>query len=135
MIGIIDTSAVIRLFIDDGPIPDGLEKFLTEVERGNAIALAPELMLFEAANVLYKKMLRGELTSEEAKSLLDEITRLPIRREGHVPIIQRSFAIAENTNLTVYDSLFLVLAEYRNGVLFTGDNKLLQAAKDLGLAP
>ncbi|MDD3473940.1 MAG: type II toxin-antitoxin system VapC family toxin [Syntrophaceae bacterium] len=135
MIGIIDTSAVIRLFIDDGPITEGLEKFLREVERGNAIALAPELMLVEAANVLYKKMLRDELTSEEAKSLLDEITRLPIRREGHDQILQRSFAIAENTNLTVYDSLFLSLAEYRSGVLFTGDNKLLQAAKGMGLAP
>lgn len=135
MIGIIDTSAVIRLFIDDGPITDGLEKFLTEVERGNAIALAPELMWVEAANVLHKKSLRGELTTEEATALLDEIIKLPIRQEGHDQILQQAFSIADSKNLTVYDSIFLGLTEYRNGVLFTGDKKLLQAAKDMGLSP
>ncbi len=55
MIGVVDTSALIRLFIPDGPIPEGFEKFLSGVERGNNMAIAPELLLVESANVLDRK--------------------------------------------------------------------------------
>lgn len=45
MIGVIDTSGLIRLFIPDGPIPEGSEGFLKEVESGNSAAIAPGLHL------------------------------------------------------------------------------------------
>ena len=47
MIGVIDTSALIRLYIPDGAIPRGFEEFLRGVERGNNMAIAPELHLVE----------------------------------------------------------------------------------------
>ena len=59
MIAVIDTSAFLRLFIPDGPLPVGVEEFFQGVELGANIALAPELMLVEAANVLNKKRLQG----------------------------------------------------------------------------
>ncbi len=34
MIGVVDTSALIRLFVPDGPLPDGFNEFLRGVERG-----------------------------------------------------------------------------------------------------
>ena len=52
MIGVIDTSALIRLFIPDGPVPVGLEEFFRGVERGTNIAIAPELLVVESANVI-----------------------------------------------------------------------------------
>lgn len=50
MIAVVDSSAVVRLFIQDGPIPDGFEQFMQGVEVGTHIAIAPELMLVEVAN-------------------------------------------------------------------------------------
>ncbi len=50
MIGVVDTSALIRLFVPDGPLPDGFNEFLRGVERGFNMAIAPELLLAEAAN-------------------------------------------------------------------------------------
>lgn len=135
MIAVVDTSAVIRLFIDDGPIPDGLEAFLLEIQRGNAIGLAPELMWAEAANVLLKKRALGELTDSQADELLSEITRLPFRPESHIEILPRAFEIAVAESLSVYDSLFLSLAEIRSGVIFTADQQLTKAAKKLHLLP
>lgn len=61
MIGIIDTSALLRLFMPDGPIPKGLERFFFGVEQGSNVALAPELLTAEAANVLNKKLKAGLL--------------------------------------------------------------------------
>ena len=42
MIGIIDTSALIRLFIPDGPIPDGLEKFFNNADSGRSCGQSNE---------------------------------------------------------------------------------------------
>jgi hypothetical protein len=52
MIGVVDTSALIRLFVPDGSLPDGFDEFLRGVERGLNTAIAPELLLAEAANVI-----------------------------------------------------------------------------------
>jgi len=73
MIAVIDTSALIRLYIPDGSIPKGLEAFFRGVERGNHIAIAPELLLVESANVLNKKRKINELTEEESIQLLNDI--------------------------------------------------------------
>ena len=135
MIAVVDTSVVIRLFIGDGPVPEGLETFLLDIERGNAIGVAPELMWAEAANVLLKKRALDELTDSEADELLSEIIRLPFRQESHIEILPRAFEIAAAESLSVYDSLFLSLAELRSGVVFTADQQLAKAAKKLRLWP
>jgi predicted nucleic acid-binding protein len=87
MIGVIDTSALIRVFVPDGPMPEGLETFLQGAETGMHIALAPELTLAEAGNVLHKKRRRGELSDEEAHTLLSLVQSMPIRLIGHKGIL------------------------------------------------
>ena len=133
MIGVVDTSAFIRLFIPDGPLPNDFEGFLRGVERGLNIAIAPELLLVEAANVLNKKNLTGELSESESNQLLSDILTVPIRLFPHRPIIVRAFELAREHNLTVYDMLYLALAEEHGAVIFTCDRKLLTIADRLQL--
>jgi predicted nucleic acid-binding protein len=133
MIGVVDTSALIRLFIPDGPLPNDFEGFLRGVERGLNIAIAPELLLAEAANVLNKKQLSGELSESESNQLLSDILLVPIRLFPHHPIIPRAFELARAHKLTVYDTLYLALAEEHGAVIFTCDRKLLTIAKRLNL--
>ncbi|MGD8292244.1 MAG: type II toxin-antitoxin system VapC family toxin [Desulfobacterales bacterium] len=83
MIGVVDTSAIIRLYIPDGPLPDGFEAFLRGVERGLNMAIAPEFLLAESANVLNKKRKTNELTAAEADQLLTDIIELPLRLFPH----------------------------------------------------
>ncbi len=130
---VIDTSALLRLFIPDGPIPDGMESALREAERGNTALLAPELIIAEAAQVLLKKNKMGVLTQKEMGELLDCITSLPIRLFKHKPIIQHSVELALEHKLTVYDALFLALADGKKSSLITADRLLLRAAKKMGL--
>ena len=133
MIGVVDTSALIRLFIPDGPLPNDFEGFLRGVERGLNIAIAPELLLAEAANVLNKKQLSRELSESESNQLLSDILLVPIRLFPHHPIIPRAFELARAHKLTVYDTLYLALAEEHGAVIFTCDRKLLTIAKRLNL--
>lgn len=135
MIGVVDTSALIRMFIPDGPAVDGLESFMNGVERGRNTALAPELLLAEAANVILKKSQRGELNAEEAKLLAEDVISMPIKLFAHKPLIQPSMDLANTHRLTVYDALFLALALQHSAVLFSADEKLLAVADRLNLTP
>jgi predicted nucleic acid-binding protein len=133
MIGVVDTSALIRLFVPDGPMPDGFEDFLHGVERGINTAIAPELLVAEAANVINKKQILGEFSESDADRLLADLLSVPIRLFPHRLIILRAFDLARKYQLTVYDTLYLALAEDHGAVIFTVDRKLLKTATDLRL--
>lgn len=133
MMVVVDTSALLRLFIPDGPIPEGLTRLLREAERGESALLAPELILPEAAQVLLKKSRQGLLTRVETEELLECIVSLPIKLFGHKALIRRASALAREHKLTVYDALFLALAEEKNAKLITADQILQKAANKLGL--
>ena len=131
MIGVIDTSALLRLFIPDGDVPAWLHAFVGDAERGLHQAIAPELLAAEAANAVLKKQRLGELSASEAAELLADIMALPIRLMPHRPLVDAAFQQARQLNLTVYDALFLALAVDRGAVLFTADADLAQAARSL----
>ena len=132
-IAVVDTSAVMRLYIPDGPLPKGLERFFRLAERGDASIVAPDLLLAEAGQVLHKKRRLGLLTGEEARALLEAILLLPIETMSHRRFVERASELAESGGTTVYDSLFLAVAENYDAVLFTADTKLARKAQELGV--
>lgn len=133
MIGVIDTSALIRLFVPDGPVPHGLEKFFQGVDQGQNTAIAPELIVVESANVLNKKRKSGELSEKESLQLLSDVLAMPIRLFPHKPLIHRSFNLAKEHNLTVYDALFLALAVENGATIFSADENILRVSVVLNL--
>lgn len=128
-----DTSALMRLYIPDGPLPDGLGKALQNAGRGNDALIAPELILAEAGQVLHKKRAQNVISDAETEALLDRILALPIRLFSHRALLPVACDLAVEINLTVYDALFLALAQRHNAVLFTADEKLGYAAQKLNL--
>ena len=97
------------------------------------MAIAPELLLAEAASVLNKKQKLGELTEDESNQLLSDVLSLPIRLFSHRPLLPRAFTLARKYGLTVYDTLYLALAEEHSAVIFSADRKLLKTATRLRL--
>ncbi len=133
MIAVIDASALIRLFVPDGPVPKGLEVFLRAVEMGNHSAIAPELILAEVGNVLNKKRLRNELTTQEAVQILEDIIQMPIRLLPHKGLMQRALELAGSLETTVYDALYLALAVEHSAGVFTADAEMERLAESLHL--
>jgi predicted nucleic acid-binding protein len=133
MIAVVDTSAVLRLFIPDGPGPDGLEAFFRGVESGANLAIAPELLLVEAINVAVKKQRRGELTTEESKDLVGLLKQMPIRYYAHTPYCSRAYDLSLESGLSAYDAVFLALALDRGVRLFTADQQLEVVASRKGI--
>ena len=131
MIGVIDTSALIRLFIPDGPIPEGFEKFLAGAERGNNTAIAPELLLVEAANVLARKRKMDEISEAESAQLLNDVLSMPIRYFSHGPFVPAAFDLAIEHGLTVYDAVYLALASEQGAILFSADRDMQKIAEKI----
>ena len=134
MIGVVDASALIRLFIPDGLPAEGFEDFLRGVERGVDTAIAPELLAAEAANVINKKTAAGELSSEESFRLLADVLEVPILLFPHRPLILPAFELAGRHQLTVYDALYLTLAMEHGAVVFSADSKMIKIAAELHLS-
>lgn len=128
MIGVVDASALIRLFIPDGPMAPGLEALLQGAEQGNDLALAPQLLLAEAGNVILRKVRRGELTFSEGGELLDLVGRLPLRLVTHDAFMRSAFELAHEEELSVYDAIYLALAIHHGARLFTCDDRLRKVA-------
>lgn len=134
MIWVADTSAVVRLFIPDGPLHPKIEAAMNRAMHGSDVVLAPDLMLVESANVLLRKTRRGELSSGEALEIIGAIACLPVRIEPHASHLVAAFSLAETHALTVYDALYLALAQRHGARLITCDDQLDRVAKTMGLA-
>jgi len=134
VIWVIDTSAVIRLFVPDGPAHPEAEAAFRRVATGADSILAPQLLLAEAANVLLRKQRRGELSADELRELLPAVEALPIRYCEHETLLLPATDLALAHGLSAYDALYLALAERHAAKLLTCDAQLDTVARRTGLA-
>jgi predicted nucleic acid-binding protein len=68
-----------------------------------------------------------QMSDERAGQLLGALIDLPITRHRHLSLLAR--AISLRHNFTVYDGVYVALAESLGATLVTGDQKLAAAAR------
>jgi predicted nucleic acid-binding protein len=124
---VFDTSALVRLYVPDGPIPEGAEAALEKAWAGDGALVVPELALAEAAQVLLKKEQAGSLRQEEAEGILADLLSLPLEVVGHADLVATALALGRRFDLTAYDGIFLALALARGASLLTADEDLAAA--------
>jgi predicted nucleic acid-binding protein len=62
---------------------------------------------------------RGELDDSTLLAAVEDLAALPIARYPHTPLLARALEL--RANATVYDAVYLALAEVLPAVLVTGD--------------
>jgi predicted nucleic acid-binding protein len=129
---VIDTSALLRLYLADGPLPPSLEPAMERGCRGDALLLVPDLCLLECASVLLKQVQRTLLTPEESRALLADLLQLPLRPTASAELVSASLEQAMTLSLSVYDACYLALALRHGAPLITADEQLAKAARSLG---
>lgn len=88
--------------------------------------LTPDLFPTEVANALLVAERRGRILSGQGPLFLaDVLTTLPHIHPSLPDLVPRAYAIAELTKASVYDCLYVVLAERRKCELITADDKLV----------
>jgi len=126
---VLDTSALLRFYLSDGILLDDLERTLESASRGEVLILVPDLLFLEVASVLYKQVRLELMTADEAKELLQEIGRLPLRSVSAAELKCDALVAALAEGLTVYDAAYLVLARREGAKLLTVDTKLQKVAQ------
>ena len=115
----IDASVAVKWVVEE----DGTAEALA-VRRGNRL-IAPDLLVAECANILWKKVRRRELSQQEAliaARLLQgvELELVPARAS-----LEAATRLAIELDHPAYDCLYLVVAMDHDCPLVTADESLL----------
>lgn len=119
---VVDASIAVKWIIDE----DGTEAALALRHRPLA---APDLLTAECANVLWKKVRRGELSLEEAAFAARLLARadldlMPMRR-----FLEPAIRIAVALGHPAYGCVYLAMAEAEDLSFVTADDRLLRKVR------
>jgi predicted nucleic acid-binding protein len=123
---VLDASAVVRLILLDPAAADWAQTLETI-----GLVLAPELMLTEVTNTLWKLHRANQLQGVDPHSLLSQATELIDQIEPDRNLQVEALALAMHLNHSVYDCLYLALARREAATLLTADQKLQSLARQV----
>ena len=131
---IVDASVVAKWLVDE---PDS--KQARQLISPEIYLRAPDLLVPEVINTLWKKHRRGDLTHERAAAALNLLLQdhidvtvhlLPARILGKLAL-----QIATATGRSAYDCLYLAAAVQAGCRLVTADGRFVRSIKDPDLSP
>ena len=123
---VIDASVAIKWFA-----PEPLHESARELLKASDQRVAPDWLLIEVANVLWKQQRRGNIKSAEASRVLILLPQLLTLQAGR-DLVAAARDIAIALDHSVYDCLYLALAENIGGQLVTADRELATKGSDGG---
>ena len=121
MTWVVDASIAIKWVI-----PEALSDAANRLRDGEDEFLAPDLLLVEVANALWKKTTSGEISAREADVALDLVAQSGIDLQPPGPLLPRAMEVARRLAHPVYDCVYLALAEREHIALVTADQRLLR---------
>jgi predicted nucleic acid-binding protein len=119
---VVDSSVAIKWFV-----PEVLSEEATRLLDGSFELLAPDLLIAECGNVLWKKVTRNELGPEDGRAILQGLIRAPVRMVGSQALAEAALEVAIAFRRSVYDGMYVALAAAHDCVLVTADDRLARA--------
>jgi predicted nucleic acid-binding protein len=102
-------------------------KLLDGFRKGMHELLGPDLYPIEIGNILVTAARSGKVKSGDLTAMYAELmASLPIIHQS-ISLFPRAFDIASQTRASVYDALYVALAEREGCDLVTADDKLVKA--------
>ncbi len=126
----IDASVVIARLLGE-PRPAWVDGLIADAVAGRTGLIAPSLMWLEVGNRLARS---PQMTDERALEGMLRVDALPIEViEVDRPQRLRALQLARQYDLTIYDAVYLAVADAARAPLVTLDRELEQAAQEMGL--
>ena len=129
---VIDTSALVKYVLpeEDSSV---VERLVASHRAGVVNLIAPEYVLVESANVLWKHLQRYNVRREEAEASFRALRDLGIRLVPNGVLLEGALILAADNGITVYDALFCALAVRENVPLITADSALIRRLAGTGV--
>jgi len=123
---VVDASVAVKwLFVE--PDTGKARAILDSAQSGELQLLAPEILLAEIANSLWKRTQRGDLDRALARGLFVSFEKVDFKFSRVQELIGDAFSVALRHHHPVYDCLYVVLAGREGCGLVTADEKLYKA--------
>ena len=119
---VVDASVAIKWFLPENHSEAAL-RLLTQPHTLHA----PDLIFSEFGNVLWKRVIRNEISKKEADAILEGLRTLNLQMQPSQALIPLALEIACGENRTVYDSLYLAAAIALQSPLITADARFFRA--------
>ena len=123
---VIDSSVVAKWLF-----PEELHEQAMAVRRNwdssTVELIAPDLMLIEVSNIIWKKQRLGLITAEEGFNAVTNLLALSIPVVEPQCILSNAYSLAKFYDRTVYDALYLALADLMQAQFITADLRLYNA--------
>lgn len=95
----------------------------------DAALLAPDLLLPEVANILWKKQSRGEMAVATATAAARWLRLAPLQLHDSGALLDDALALAMRLNHPAYDCFYLALAMQADCPLVTADRRLVERCR------
>lgn len=130
---VLDASVGIKLFLAEEH-SEAVQCFFerAEADRENSIHI-PDLFFVECANILWKKVRRGEYPETDASENLTDLQTLGLPCTPTSRLVGRALEIACHCGTTVYDASYAALAEQLDLPLLTADTRLAALLSPAGI--
>lgn len=120
---VIDASVALKWVLNE-PGSDAADALLNED------LVAPSLWLLEAANALWRRNQRRELTAEEASIRLLELLNAPVAVTAIEDDLPAALELATLLGHPVYDCLYLAAAQRADTHVVTADQRFFAAVQN-----
>ena len=121
---VVDASVGIRLFLSEEHSQTVQELFEQRLLLPRESLFVPDLFFIECANILWKKVRRGEYGADDALSHLADLRALALSATPSSELMERALEIACAHDVTAYDASYIALAEMRAVPFVTTDDRL-----------
>ena len=118
---VVDASVVVAALVDTGPAGTWAEGLL----QSEPVA-APHLMPVEAANIVRRAAIAGDISADVAALAHMDLTQLPVELFPYEPFAPRVWEL--HRNLSAYDAWYVSLAEALGVKLATLDGRLRRSS-------
>ena len=120
MTAVVDASVVVAALIDDGPVGRWAEELVVTTPLA-----APHLMPVEAANILRRAALAGDVSDDIASLAHADLGALAVELFPYDVLADRIWEL--RGAVTAYDGWYVALAESLKAPLATLDDRLTRA--------
>jgi len=124
---VIDSSVCVKWLIDEEHSESAIGLLSSDLEL-----VAPDIVLTEAANALWKTVKRELLTPEQADARLANLPNFFNRLLPTTDLVSEALVLGMAVDVPVYDCLYVVASRRTGAALVTADSKLI--AKLVGTA-
>lgn len=119
---VVDASIAVKWYLGEVHA-----KAARRILEADSVLLVPGLFFAEVGNALWKRARLGEFSAADVAATLEALGRVPFDVRSTRSLVPAAMQIALRLGCTVYDAIYLALAQQEDVMAVTADRRLRQA--------